>query len=146
MICGQCVHSGLQSPRSKHVLLWSQRTFPKRNRGEAHPRPARADQDIHALRHEQVEENDPNLLMAICHETCQRRSQRYTEERKIFSPLELFSGIKVAPKLRHFHSFGCPTYVLDNALQSGQGAPKCDSDPGSGCTSGHHPIMQDQWP
>ena len=40
------------------------------------------------------------------------------------SPLEKFSGVKVAPKLRHFHSFGCPTYVLDNALQSGQGAPK----------------------
>ena len=32
--------------------------------------------------------------------------------------------MNVAPKLRHFHAFGCPTYVLDNALQSGQGAPK----------------------
>ena len=40
------------------------------------------------------------------------------------SPLELFSGVSIAPKLRHFHAFGCPTYVLDNALQSGQGAPK----------------------
>ena len=40
------------------------------------------------------------------------------------SPLEKFSGVKVAPKLRHFHDFGCPTYVLDNAIQSGQGAPK----------------------
>ena len=40
------------------------------------------------------------------------------------SPLELFSGVKVAPKLRHFHSFGCTTYMLDNALQSGQGAHK----------------------
>ena len=40
------------------------------------------------------------------------------------SPLELFSGVQIAPKLRHFHAFGCPTYVLDNTLQSGQGAPK----------------------
>ena len=40
------------------------------------------------------------------------------------SPLEIFSGVKVAPKLRHFHSFGCPTYVLDNALHSRQSAPK----------------------
>ena len=40
------------------------------------------------------------------------------------SPLEKFSGVQVAPKLRHFHSFGCPTYVLDNAIQSRQGAPK----------------------
>ena len=40
------------------------------------------------------------------------------------SPLEIFSGVQIAPKLRHFHAFGCPTYVLVNALQSGQGAPK----------------------
>ena len=40
------------------------------------------------------------------------------------SPLEKFSGVKVVPKLRHFHAFGCPTYILDNALQSGQSAPK----------------------
>ena len=40
------------------------------------------------------------------------------------SPLEKFSGVQVAPKLRHFHAYGCPTYVLDNALQSGQSAPK----------------------
>ena len=40
------------------------------------------------------------------------------------SPVEKFSGVSVRPKLRHFHAFGCPTYVLDNALQSGQGVPK----------------------
>ena len=40
------------------------------------------------------------------------------------SPVEMFSGVRIAPKLRHFHAFGCPTYVLDNALQSGQGSPK----------------------
>ena len=40
------------------------------------------------------------------------------------SPLERFSGVNIMPKLRHFHAFGCPTYMLDNALQSGQGTPK----------------------
>ena len=40
------------------------------------------------------------------------------------SPVEKFSGVPVRPKLRHFHAFGCPTYVLDDALQSGQGVPK----------------------
>ena len=40
------------------------------------------------------------------------------------SPLELFSRVQITPKFRHFHACGCPTYVLDNALQSGQGAPK----------------------
>ena len=43
---------------------------------------------------------------------------------KDVSPLEKFTGVPVRPKLRHFHAFGCPTYVLDNALQSGQGVPK----------------------
>ena len=40
------------------------------------------------------------------------------------SPLERFSGVNITPKLRHFHAFGCPTNVLDNALQRGQGSPK----------------------
>ena len=43
---------------------------------------------------------------------------------KEISPLELFSGVQIAPKLCHFNMFRCPMYVLDNALQSGQGAPK----------------------
>ena len=59
-------------------------------------------------------------------------SMRHTNDvanatpRKIqdLSPLELFSRVQIAPKLRHFHAFGCPMYVLDNALQSGQGLPK----------------------
>ena len=40
------------------------------------------------------------------------------------SPLELFLGVNITPKLRHFHAFGYPTYILDNALQSGQVSPK----------------------
>ena len=40
------------------------------------------------------------------------------------SPLEKFLGVKVVLKLRHFHAFGCPTYVLDNALKIGQSVPK----------------------
>ena len=40
------------------------------------------------------------------------------------SPLERFSGVKITTKLRHFHAFVWPTYVLDNVLQSGQGSPK----------------------
>ena len=36
------------------------------------------------------------------------------------SPLELFTGVKVAPKLRHFHTFGCPIYVLDSRLHQAQ--------------------------
>ena len=34
------------------------------------------------------------------------------------SPIELFSGVTICPKLKHYHSFGCPTYVLDKELQA----------------------------
>ena len=40
------------------------------------------------------------------------------------TPLELFSGSPARFNLRHAHTFGCPSYVLDNALQSGKGIPK----------------------
>ena len=40
------------------------------------------------------------------------------------SPLELFSGINILPKSKHFHTFACPTYVLDNALQGQHYLPK----------------------
>ncbi|KAL7563107.1 hypothetical protein ACA910_012291 [Epithemia clementina (nom. ined.)] len=40
------------------------------------------------------------------------------------SPLELWLQVQVAPKIRHFHTFGCPTYVLDNKLQAQQGVQK----------------------
>ena len=40
------------------------------------------------------------------------------------SPLEKFSGVPVRPKLCHFHVFRRPRYVIDNALQSGQGVLK----------------------
>ncbi|KAL7580919.1 hypothetical protein ACA910_005738 [Epithemia clementina (nom. ined.)] len=43
------------------------------------------------------------------------------------SPLELWSQVQVAPKIRHFHTFGCPVYVLDNKLQAQQGVPKWKS-------------------
>ena len=40
------------------------------------------------------------------------------------SPIELFTGVEVSPKLKHFHSMFCPTYVLDNKLQGGKSIPK----------------------
>ena len=40
------------------------------------------------------------------------------------SPIELFSGLTVHPKLKHYHSFGCPTYVLDKELQAQKSLPK----------------------
>jgi len=34
------------------------------------------------------------------------------------NPLSLFSSTSIVPNLKHFHPFGCPVYVLDQALQS----------------------------
>ena len=62
--------------------------------------------------HEQVEEDGHHQSNDIAN-TTPRKGQE-------LCPLELFSGLKIAPKLWHFHAFGCPMYVLDNALQSGQ--------------------------
>ena len=42
------------------------------------------------------------------------------------APIELFSQSGVQPKIKHFHPFACPVYVLDNNLQSGKALPKWD--------------------
>ena len=40
------------------------------------------------------------------------------------TPMELFAQVAIAPKLKHFHTFGCPTYILDNKLQGNQAIQK----------------------
>ena len=37
---------------------------------------------------------------------------------------ELFSRVNITPKVQHFHTFGCPTYVPDNSLQVQHSIPK----------------------
>ena len=39
-------------------------------------------------------------------------------------PIELFANVKRRTNLRHYHTFGCPAYVLDNRLSSGGSVPK----------------------
>lgn len=46
---------------------------------------------------------------------------------KLESPIELYSGLKIKPKIRHFHPFGCPVYVLHNSLQGNHSIPKWDA-------------------
>jgi hypothetical protein len=40
------------------------------------------------------------------------------------TPVERFSGSKVAFNIRHAHTFGCPVYVLNNSVQAGKKIPK----------------------
>ena len=57
------------------------------------------------------------------------------------SPLSRFSGTPVEPNLDHFHPFGSPVYVLDDALQSGHSHNKWSDRSKVGiflCHSPHH--------
>ena len=45
-------------------------------------------------------------------------------ENQTKTPMELFAQVAIAPKLKHFHTFGCPTYILDNKLQRNQAIQK----------------------
>ena len=40
------------------------------------------------------------------------------------SPLEMFSSSPVRPKLKHYHTFGCPAYRVNREIQSGHGQNK----------------------
>ena len=41
--------------------------------------------------------------------------------------MELYSRIMVKPRLKTFHTFGCPTFTLDSRLQNNQSVPKWHS-------------------
>ena len=43
------------------------------------------------------------------------------------SPIDLFSRVAMCPKLKHYHAFGCPMYVLDKDLQAQKSLPKWQS-------------------
>ena len=55
----------------------------------------------------------------ICNSTLRKGSD--------ISPIKLFSGVTMRSKLKHYHSFGCPLYVLDKALQAQKSLPKWQS-------------------
>jgi hypothetical protein len=40
------------------------------------------------------------------------------------SPIEKFTQVAVAPRVKHSHTFGSPVYVLKSSLQAGQSVPK----------------------
>ena len=42
--------------------------------------------------------------------------------------MELFAQVAIAPKLRPFHTFECPTYILDNKLQGDKAIQKGNQD------------------
>ena len=53
--------------------------------------------------------------------------------------IELFSGSRVSPKTRNYHTFGCPAYVLDSRLQAGKKINKWESRARLGINLGHSP-------
>ena len=55
------------------------------------------------------------------------------------SPLELFGGSQVKPRLSSYHTFGCPVYTLNTKLQSGKSIPKWDPRCNLGLYLGNSP-------
>ena len=53
------------------------------------------------------------------------------------SPEELFTGSKVRPTTKYLHAFGCPVYVLQEALQGGNSIPKWNERSRVGIYLGH---------
>lgn len=53
--------------------------------------------------------------------------------------LELFTVTKVAPNVKHWNTFGCPVYVLDNSLQAGKKIEKWQVRTRVGIYLGHSP-------
>eukprot|EP00957_Ditylum_brightwellii_P059833 4541964-Ditylum_brightwellii.AAC.1 len=58
------------------------------------------------------------------------------------SPLEVLLGHKEEISVEDYHSWGCPIFVLDSRLQSGQGIgpPKWDPRAQAGVYLGHSPV------
>jgi hypothetical protein len=53
------------------------------------------------------------------------------------SPEELFSKSQVRPTTKYLHPFGCPVFVLNDALQGGNAIPKWDERSRVGVYLGH---------
>ena len=56
------------------------------------------------------------------------------------SPAQLFSRTKVQIKSKHWQPFGCPVYVLNEALQANQPDHKCKEQAHIGICLGQSPI------
>ena len=55
----------------------------------------------------------------ICNSTLRKGSD--------ISPIESLSGVTIHPKLKQYHAFGCPMYVLKKDLQAQKSLPKWQS-------------------
>ena len=56
------------------------------------------------------------------------------------SPIEIFFGTDVAPRLGEFHIFGCPIFALNERLQGKQSIPKWDTRARLGIYLGKSPL------
>ena len=69
------------------------------------------------------------------------RHNRLSLDENNKSPLEKFPGIEDEPIPTHFHTFGCPVFILDSPNQSGSiGTPKWQPRSHTGIYLGHSPC------
>ena len=74
--------------------------------------------------------------MHTANETMISTPTKYGDE----SPQKLFSGVNMLPIIKHFHTFTCPTYVLDKYLQHQHYLPKWQEHAQLGVYLGPSPI------
>jgi hypothetical protein len=69
------------------------------------------------------------------------RHNMITDDKNSYTPLERFTGVRRPIKVNIFHTWGCPTFVLDHHLQSGAGtAPKWEPRSRLGVYLGFSPF------
>eukprot|EP00957_Ditylum_brightwellii_P047983 3644099-Ditylum_brightwellii.AAC.1 len=69
-----------------------------------------------------------SALWPFCYKAVGERHNRLDLNSNKMSPLEVLLGHKEEIAVKDYHSWGCPIFVLDSKLQSGQeiGPPKWD--------------------
>ena len=86
--------------------------------------PTRSNKNFLTLHSPQMATHAKCPSLAICHAHSQRDHDFDATKYSDKSPQELFSGVNILPKIKHFHTFTCPTYILGNTLQGQHYLPK----------------------
>ena len=76
---------------------------------------------LHAKRH--WPEMITNMLWPFALKIATERLNYFSENKDGLSPQEVLAGVRTTIDIRDFHTFGCPTFVLDHRLQGGVGGP-----------------------
>ena len=122
--CWQCIHSPLQMKLPTHQLLQCNRPFSKCNCQEGHKRPSQPSMEAIASCKELVARAIHLAPWLFALQIAVHLYSTLPTQDENWLRLEKFTSINVDAGLTNNHTFGCPAYVLQNALQRGFTIPK----------------------